>query len=217
MTTLVKQQEFGQTISIGAIRAFQEHYQMTDGDWIYQTPEYWYTSSIAKFLSLAHYVVSLEASAGDIREIANKGTPGRPSRHYRTNGKVDLTVWGIDDDEEYYPDALIEIKRAWSWDAENHGKDITRLTSALRETGKASGKGSISFGIFLIMTDVCGDSEQSTKKIVKKRFRSFDNHIRNFLGNDKSEFFVDSAFQYGNYYAGDESMPAVFTFRISLD
>lgn len=211
-----KKEELSQTVLIAAIRAFQEHYQMTDGEWISETPEYWYTSSVAKYLSLAHYVVSLEHSAGDVRYAANRGKKGRPRNHYRSGGKVDLTIWGIDDQEEYFPDALVEVKRGWSWNSSTFVPDLRRLTTSLVETGTHLKNGTISFGIFLIVTDAC-DGKTAVKKLLKKRFKTFKKHIKTYLQNtsdDEIQFKSNSNYKLGSYYTEDESMPAAYVFLI---
>ena len=202
------------------MQAFEKYYQMSAGDWVEDTPESWYVSSVAEYLALSQFCISLESSARELRQSANRGKRGRTSKMYRSNGRADIAIWEQDKDEEYYPDGLIEIKRAFKWSDGPFRKDLERLAVSLASTGQEAGTGTITFGAFLVVSAVGASKKSDAKTHLKKRFKSFRKRVETFLNGfnesnpSKVKLELQSDLRLGHFYIEDKAMPSAMCFML---
>ncbi len=202
------------TIMTSAISAFDQYYEMSDGDcWVNQTPEYWYTSMIAKALNekLDDRNIIMENSVAEIRYNANKRTKGAATKSYRTKGRADISLWT----KKWKPRTVIEVKKGWSWDKTRFGPDIGRILASLKETGRASKVGTIENGYFVVITDA-RDSANETAEDQIKRFKvQAKCKIEEFCKKTGSNFKIKGYFKLGKIVVEVESRMAVLVFKFT--
>ena len=210
--TIISQCKFTTTILNSGIKAFEDHYEMTNGGcWLYYTPEYWYTVAMAKALNkIPNYNVSIETAVGEVRKHANRGKIGAPSKAYRSGGRADIVIWKNDIE----PRAIVEIKKGWSWDKKLFGPDLNRLTASLLDTGKKSKTGTIKHGFFVVVTDADGETRQDAKTHIINLRNTLKTKIKSYM-EDKGKFECESRFRIGNSESPDEPTPGILVFRIS--
>ena len=202
-----------EAIKKSALKAFDEHYKLTDGEWLTHTPEYWYTSFIAQGIKKAFpkYSIYLENSVAEVRSSAQP-KKGRPSKRL-ASGKCDISIWKYwktrDENNCWEAKTIIEIKRAWSWDNSTLGDDIKRLRSALFETQK------INNTFFVVMSDEQDTDKETAKQLLKNRFHYFHDKIQKYLENDSIR--VDPFFKISKKYKEDESNAGIFIYKLTAD
>jgi Neuraminidase (sialidase) len=219
----MKHKKTSKIIANVCLNAFDEYYEMSGGDcWVNKTPEYWYSVAIAKVLFKFSRGVTLENSVKEIRDTANVGGKrGTPKQAWRMKGKTDVALWKRaepSNDDYWYPKAIIEVKRAWGWDAKTHGKDIDRICASLSETGKSSDHhGSIKYGMFVVVTDVASkDTKKETKDALRNKFEQLNGNIKEYLGDKSKSFRCKTVMKAGKIYE-NEGMPGIFIFTILLN
>ncbi|MBP2298136.1 hypothetical protein [Azospirillum picis] len=103
----------GKAILVGAKGAFKDYRKMSGGHWLDAAPESYIQSSIANEISRMQFhgkgvYVTLEASTKRILEDCNLKIDKRRVK-MRERQRFDILVWS----EDYYPRAVIEIKKCW--------------------------------------------------------------------------------------------------------
>ena len=195
-------------IERSAIKAFYSYYEMTDGEWILYTPEYWYTSHIALGIKkkLPKFSVYLE---NDVSEIRSSSGPklGRPSKRL-SRGRADVSIWKyIASNDTWKARSSIEVKRAWNWDAKTLGDDIDRLAGFINET-------SLTNVYFVILSDE-ENKKNSAKKLLKKRCKDFHDKIQIHIDKQNLKIRADRSYKISKKL--DESRAAVFVYTLSSD
>lgn len=196
------------------LSAFEKYYQMTGGEWVGATPEYWYTSKIAEGISrkLPEFYVYLENSTSDFRYHSG-AKAGRPSKRLNS-GKADITLWKYwKTKDKYEAKCLIEVKRAWDSDKrknEEIAKDIDRLKGSILESGK-----SISSAFLIVISDADDTLEKTAKVVLMERACSIKKQIETLLKNKPIR--VDKYLKVSKYYKDEESMVGVLLFQLSHD
>jgi hypothetical protein len=151
----------------------QENYaNWSGGRWLWQAPEYFISSTIAKKIAEveAEKYITLEHGATLTLEEAGAKGRGRLPRHIRAKGKVDILLWW--GGEEPAPRAVIEIKNQIS-SKEQYEKDIKRLVGFLeRKTSESS----LDFGVFAFYDSAFnGDRKMAKDKIKDKIEKIYEN------------------------------------------
>ena len=197
-------------INKSAIKAFANHYEITDGDWLLNTPEYWYTSHVSLGIknALPKFSVYIENSISEFRHYSGPKL-GRPTKRLQS-GKADITIWKYWNEDKWEPKTIIEIKRAWNWDKKLLGGDVDRLRGALLETKK------IKTAFFVIMSDE-EDKKISAQEILKNRCKHLGDEIQKYLDKDDYPIRVERFCKISKYYDEDKSRAAVFTYKLSVD
>jgi len=211
-------------IGRSCISAFEKYYKMSGGDWIYETPEYWYTSLIANGIkkALPTYNVCLEHSVASIRSSAG-GRAGRPSKRM-SKGQADISIWKYwSKRNEWDATSIIEVKKAWSWNKATLGADIDRLCAGLLEAGKKTvsntkkSTGKISNTFLVVMTDEADREEKTAKKIISDRKVNLETSIQKYINNNSWPITVSSTLTLSKKYSEDDSQAAVIVFRFNID
>ena len=200
------------TILSSSIKAFQKYYDMTEGAWLYVTPEYWYTTQIAIKLKkkLPEFCFFVENSIAEVREYAPKGG-GRPSKRLST-GRTDISVWKYwKTKEDYTPKCIIEIKRGWAWNSQTMSPDIDRLCASIRETNKT-----ITRAYFVVLSDEEDRVSKSAEVSLNERCVTIHSNIERHIKGKKLPIRVDKKLKLSKYYEEDESMFAAMLFTLTL-
>lgn len=206
----VKQLE--ETILKAGISAFEKHYEMSDGEWVGHTPEYWYTCHIGEkiFKKFSMFYTSLESSMDEVRKCA-KPKAGNPARRLKS-GRTDITVWEYCETKgKYTAETIIEVKRGWSWAAKTMGEDIDRLRAALLQTGR------IKDTFFVVMTDDADSKTETAKKKILRRQQKIKEAIEEHLSRKKHPIQVYESEKFSKHYKEDESQAAVLLYRLRYD
>ncbi|MEP6343852.1 MAG: hypothetical protein ABJ275_11115 [Maricaulaceae bacterium] len=201
------------TILKSSIKAFQKYNKITEGAWLYNTPEYWYTTHIAIALKkkLPEFSFFIENSIAEVRQYATKGA-GRPSKRLGT-GRTDISVWKYwKSKDDYTPKCIIEVKRAWAWNSQTMTPDIDRLCASIMETDK-----SISKAYFVVLSDEEDRVTKSTRSSLNERCTTIHSNIDEYINSKKMPIRVDSELKLSKYYEEDESMFAAMLFTLALD
>ncbi|MDB2438874.1 hypothetical protein N9W89_09175 [Hellea sp.] len=204
--------------------AFELYYEMSDGEcWVKQTPEYWYTTSIAKTLH-RHYkkyynkleksaYVLLENSVSDIRSHSNTTKRGRPHHDLRSAGRADISIWIEEPDQWWYPVSVIEVKTRGE-SVSTFKADVNRIKRLLREAGKKSGLGTVENGYYVVITDIGNVSDKrSAKTKLKARHNKLHAKIQQHVGKGIT---VGSNFKLCGYKKDETSRAAIFVFKFEI-
>ena len=205
-------QQLEKVILKAGISAFEKHYKMTDGEWVFYTPEYWYTCQIGEKInkSFPKYSISLENSIEEVRK-RSKPKAGKPSKRLKS-GRTDITLWKYwKNKNEYDVKTLIEVKRGWSWITKTMGDDIDRLRAALLQT-----KG-IKDAFFVVITDEEDKGTKTAKEIILGRLKNIKNAIENHLAIKNHPIQVYESIQLSKLYKDDQSRAAVLLYRLRYD
>ena len=190
------------TILSSSIKAFQQYYNMTEGTWLYFTPEYWYTTQVAISLKkkIPELCFFIENSIAEVRQYAAKGS-GRPSKRLGT-GRTDISVWKYwKTKEDYTPKCIIEVKRAWAWNSQTMLPDIDRLCASITETNET-----ITNAYFLVLSDEEERASKSAKTSLNERCVTIHSNIDHHIKIKNLPIRVDSKIKLSKYYEEDQSI-----------
>ena len=201
--------ELHDAILNSAISAFDEYYAITDKDcWVEHTPEYWYTTKISIGINkLTDFVPILETPVKEFREHANAKV-GRPSKANRITGKADITLWL--NQEDWIPEAIVEVKKSWGWAKNTLGEDIDRICASLKETKK------IESGYLIVMTDAGGTNEDAAKGVIESLKAKLETDIQSHLSNTYNDVSMKSyKLKFATYCKEDKAIAAALLFEFS--
>ncbi len=210
-------------IQSSAIKAFEKYYKETEGScWIYNTPEYLYTTKIAEGVSKdfgSKYATFLELPLKEFRKDANKGKIGRPKKEYSEGGKTDIALYRFwKTKSNWTAEAVIEIKIGWSWNALTIGKDVKRISASLNETGKRHGLGTVSSGYLVFMTDDWGDDSKHAKSKIIKRVDNILTRIEDFLSeNGVVGLSLKATIKFSKFHEECDSIAACIVYEFLED
>ena len=142
----------------GIVQAQKDYAQWTDGDWLWNAPEYMLTTYIAQKISKldgAKYL-TLENSAKSAIEDAGARGKGKLHSKMRANGRFDVLLWW----GGYYPRAVIEIKNQIG-NIDAIKDDLLRIKEVLK---RKSDDSSFQFGVVAYYTSVWDNREFSAKE-----------------------------------------------------
>jgi len=210
-------------IQKSAVKAFEKYYSDTETScWIYNTPEYLYTTKIAEGVSKAFgpkYATFLEWPLSDFRKDANTGKKGRPKKEYSKGGKTDIALYRFfKTKSDWRAEAVIEVKLGWSWNNETIGKDVKRIAASLNETGKKHGSGTVSSGYLVFMTDDWGDNAKAAKAKIEKRRDNILSRIEDYLSDNKiAGLSCTPTLKFSKFYEECDSIAACIVYEFLVD
>lgn len=162
----------------GFTEAQQTYEQMSGGYWLWQAPEYFITSIIAKnILNIdgAKYITLEHGSSSAIENAGAKG-PGRLPKDIREKGKVDILLWWGDQT----PRAIIEVKNQ-IYSKDQYEKDIKRIKSFL---ARNSSESSLQFGVFAFYESAFSSKNKTATEKIDDRISNIFNNSKSILGLD---------------------------------
>ena len=199
MVKRVRECHVTKTLLGSTLSAYREYVRICDFTMgVYETPEYWYTASIARALAKTHkskniYPV-LEDSMSSVSSYRTKGGKGRFPNTLRKGGRTDIALWRYKaSQEDWEPISVIEVKRGWGWGGNEFKKDVERILAALDKLGKKNGSGSLENGFFVIVSDDWmtskGEQKSRSEMIAKfeKDFKAIEEKIKAIVKKTKYE------------------------------
>lgn len=152
MTKAVPTHDIIDGIFQGIKVAFSNYRKLSGGYWLGHAPESFIQSEIARSLGkLSPLFITLEDTVDSILRDAGADLRGAKPRNSAT-GRIDVILWWADGT----PRILIEVKKAWNYDAIT--KDATRLKQLLNRGGTWKN------GIIAVYTDA------RNPKMIENRF-----------------------------------------------
>lgn len=109
----------------GIVQAQRSYDEWTEGDWLWNAPEYLLTTSIANKISKingAKYII-LENNAKEALDDAGAIGKGKLNSKIRATGRFDVALWW----GNYKPRAIIEVKNQIS-QLKHIKSDLQRIT-----------------------------------------------------------------------------------------
>ena len=141
----------------GVNSAFRKYHKWSNGYWLDSAPESFIESEIANSLSKIVPYVTLQDTIRNILEDANADLRGQKPRN-SASGRMDIIVWWANET----PRILIEIKKAWDYNALN--ADSRRLKQLLKKDS------SLQKGLIVAYTSA-------------KKSETIDNRFENMVNN----------------------------------
>ena len=150
---------------------------MSGGQWLWQAPEYFITSTVAKSIHSipGNKYITLENSV--IRGIQDAGARGRGKlpADIRANGRSDITLWWANGK----PRAVIELKNQL-FSKEQFEKDIKRIRSILKLN---KNKHSYQFGAFAFYSSSNANSQNVANDKISNKAYDFHQKSKKILGD----------------------------------
>jgi hypothetical protein len=162
----------------GIAQAQKDYAKWTDGDWLWNAPEYLLSTFIAHNISKikgAKYL-TLENSAKSAIEDAGARGKGRLHSKMRANGRFDILLWW----GSYDPRAVIEVKNQIN-NADAIRNDLLRIKEVLKRKRNDS---SFQFGIVAYYTSTIDSREFSARERINKRIKKIFEDAKNIVGEE---------------------------------
>lgn len=162
----------------GIVQAQRSYEKWTEGDWLWNAPEYLLTTFIADKISRidgAKYI-TLENSAKDALDDAGAIGKGKLHSKIRASGRFDVVLWW----GNYTPRAIIEVKNQIS-QLKHTKADLQRISQVLKRKSDAS---SFQFGLMAFYTSASDGKDFSAKEILKKRIENMYAEAKDLLSDE---------------------------------
>ena len=162
----------------GIVQAQRDYSKWTDGDWLWNAPEYMLSTYIAQKISKidgAKYL-TLENSAKSAIEDAGARGKGRLHSKMRANGRFDVLLWW----GSYAPRAVIEVKNQIG-NVDAIRDDLLRIKEVLKRKRDDS---SFQFGVIAYYTSTRDNREFSAKERIAKRIDNIFKDAKSIIGEE---------------------------------
>ena len=162
----------------GFVEAQKTYELMSGGFWLWQAPEYFITSTVAKniFNLEGSKFITLEHGSSNAIENAGAKGRGRLSRDIREKGKIDILLWWANDT----PRAIIELKNQ-IYSKGQYDKDIKRIKSFLE---RKNSKSTLQFGVFAFYESASTGAQKTAKEKIKARISNIYTNAQSILGTN---------------------------------
>ena len=161
----------------GYKEAHSLYHDMTGGLWLWQAPEYFITSTVAKsiFAIQGPKYLTLENNVRSAIEDAGAKGCGRLSADFRQNGRADITLWWADGT----PRAIVEIKNQMFSNFQLE-KDIRRIKAFLLRRREAT---TYQFGAFGFYGSATGDNQEHISEKLESKTSDVLERTRELIGD----------------------------------
>ena len=162
----------------GIVQAQRSYDEWTEGDWLWNAPEYLLTTFIANKISKingAKYI-TLENNAKEALDDAGAIGKGKLNSKIRATGRFDVVLWW----GNYKPRAIIEVKNQIS-QLKHIKSDLQRITQVLKRKSDLS---SFQFGLMAFYTSTTDKNEFSAKEILQKRLENIKSQAKALFGDE---------------------------------
>ena len=162
----------------GIVQAQRDYSKWTDGDWLWNAPEYMLSTYIAQKISEidgAKYL-TLENSTKSAIEDAGARGKGKLHSKMRANGRFDVLLWW----GSYDPRAVIEVKNQIG-NVDAIRDDLLRIREVLKRKRDDS---SFQFGIVAYYTSTTDSREFSARERIAKRIDNICKDARDIVGEE---------------------------------
>ena len=160
----------------GIIKSHKEYMKWSDGEWLWNAPEYFITVKIAEKIAKLEKskFITMEDNVHYILEHANAKGSGKVHSDIRKDGRFDIVLWSAGGT----PRAVIEVKNG----VNSYNKiesDIARIKEVLKRKQKDS---KIQFG--LIAFYISQQYKDSAESKLKKQVDNIYNEAKSSMGTD---------------------------------
>ena len=158
----------------GIEKSFNEYYEWSGGDFLWNAPEYLLTVNIAKelFNIKKGKFITLEDNVKKTLKIANPSIRGPIAKKARPDGRSDIVLWWANG----YPRGIIEVKN-WISNFTHYIKDdIDRIITILNKDS------TLEFGICTFYIDNRYEKGNAKEKLLKKIEKIIE-EIKKYLEN----------------------------------
>jgi hypothetical protein len=164
----------------GIKKSFNEYYEWSGGDFLWNAPEYLLTVNIAKELSKIKKgkFITLEDNVKNTLKIANPSIRGPIPKKARPDGRSDIVLWWANG----YPRGIIEVKNWISNFTHYIKEDIDRIITVLNKDS------TLEFGICTFYIDNHYEKGDAKKKLFKK-IENIIKEIKEYI--EKSSLILD--------------------------
>lgn len=162
----------------GIALAQKDYESWTDGDWLWNAPEYMLSTYIAQKISRiqgAKYVTLEESAKSALKDAGSIGR-GKLHSKLRVNGRFDILLWW----GSYSPRAVIEVKNQISR-VDAIKEDLHRVAQVLKRKNAES---SFQFGLVAYFTSCSDNKEFSAKERIARRIENIYYDTKELLGNN---------------------------------
>ncbi len=162
----------------GIVQAQKDYSRWTDGNWLWNAPEYILSTYIAQKISKIDGAkfLTLENSATSAIEDAGARGRGKLPSKIRANGRFDVLLWW----GSYKPRAVIEVKNQIS-SVDAIRDDLLRIKEVLKRKRNDS---SFQFGIVAYYTSTIDSREFSAKERIEKRIDNIYKDASDIVGDE---------------------------------
>lgn len=167
--------------TLKAITEAHRHYEKMSEAWLWEAPEYFLTTSIAKEVQRVPgpSFITLESSTEDTIDDARKAPRERGRPKKIRNGRFDIVLWW----GKRQPRGVIEVKNQ-PWHYGLLEKDVVRIQDLLRTE---KGITTIKFGAIAFYLSLESGPRKRGSKKVEDRIKRLDEHVRATASNRKKE------------------------------
>jgi len=157
---------------IGIEKSFNEYFEWSGDEWLWNAPEYLLTVNIAKELAniKKNKFITLEDNVKETLKNAEAKIKGKISDKARPDGRSDIILWWANG----YPRGIIEVKND-VFNFRRIKEDIDRILELLKKDS------SIEFGITTFYIDRYYETKDPEKE-VENRINKIIQEIENYIG-----------------------------------
>lgn len=174
----------------GIVQAHKDYENWSNGEWVWNAPEYMLTTYIAQKLAKIQGLkyITLENNVESVIADAGARGRGRLDSKIRSNGRCDILLWWGSDE----PRAVIEVKNQISSLADKGSReDLYRISGMLERNNAES---SLQFGLFCYYT-----SYKEGKKPQRKPEERIAERIKQI--HDEAKELLDEKFSVAPYHS----------------
>lgn len=166
-----------EAIIAGYKEAHSLYEEMSGGQWLWGAPEYFITSTVAKYIHSipGNKYITLESSVISTLQDAGARGRGKLPADIRENGRADITLWWANGK----PRAVIELKNQL-FSNKNFEKDIKRIKSLLQRNSVSN---SYQFGVFAFYGSSNADSQDAANEKLSISAYNFHKKSQDILGD----------------------------------
>ena len=166
--------------TLKGIAKAQREYERSSGCWLWEAPEYFMTTCIAREISSHRqfgYSVTLENNVRAAIDDAGGMGRGRPRNDLRPDGKFDILLWWANDT----PRTVIEVKK--------HIRQFRRIRSDVaRICGVLNQADTIRNGLVAYYSSLAGEPRQ-LRRLMSDRLATIEDEARKYV--ERREMILD--------------------------
>ncbi len=152
----------------GIKEAWEDYYKASNGEWLWNAPEYFITVKIRDAIlkkctqdTSKKIFITLEDNVKYILTESNSKGRGKIPNDIRKDGRFDIVLWWASS----YPRCIIEVKNRYN--KKQIYSDLERICKTLNKSQKSEDS-SLQFGVFAFYTDSYSEQGKSSDIVARR-------------------------------------------------